>query len=77
LEDCVEVFLIVTQQKLWMEIGLVILIQLYRHLVEQTLDVFDIVVVFQLRINLSASDDHVELVQLQSKELSDLVSQVA
>jgi hypothetical protein len=77
LEDCVEVFLIVTQQKLWMEIGLVILIQLYRHLVEQTLDVFDIVVVFQLRINLRASDDHVELVQLQSKELSDLVSQVA
>lgn len=60
-----------------MEIGLVILIQLYRHLVKQTLNVFDIVVVFQLRINLSASDDHVELVQLQSKELSDLVSQVA
>lgn len=65
--------LIITQQKLGVKIGFVIFITLYLNLVEQTLDVFDVVVVFQLRINLSVSDDHVELVELQSKELSNLV----
>lgn len=65
--------LIITQQKLGVKIGFVIFITLYLNLVEQTLDVFDVVVVFQLRINLCVSDDHVELVELQSKELSNLV----
>lgn len=55
----------------------VVFVEFYGHLLNETLDVFNVRVVFSISVNLVASNDHQEFVDLKTKRLCYLVPNVA
>lgn len=55
----------------------IVLVKLDCDLLEESLDVFDVSVVFGVCIDCIVSDDHDELVDLQTEHLRDLAAYVA
>lgn len=70
-------FFVVAQQILRVQLTAVVLVKLDCDLLEESLDVFDVSVVFCVCINRVVSDDHDELVDLQTEHLRDLAAYVA
>lgn len=70
-------FFVVAQQILRVQLTAVVLVKLDCDLLEESLDVFDVGVVFGVCINRVVSDDHDELVDLQTEHLRDLAAYVA
>lgn len=70
-------FFIVAQQILRVQLTAVVLVKLDCDLLEESLDVFYVGVIFGVCINRVVSDDHDELVDLQTEHLRDLAAYVA
>jgi hypothetical protein len=52
-------------------------VEFYGNLANETLDVLNVRIIFSFSVNLVASNDHQELVDLKTKSLSYLVPHVA
>ena len=60
-----------------MQSWVVVFVLFYGHLANETLDVFNVRIIFSISVDLVASNDHQELVDLKTKSLSYLVPHVA
>jgi hypothetical protein len=60
-----------------MQSWVVVFVEFYGHLANETLDVLNVRIIFSFSVNLVASNDHQELVDLKTKSLSYLVPHVA
>ena len=60
-----------------MQSWVVVFVLFYGHLANETLDVLNVRIIFSISVDLVASNDHQELVDLKTKSLSYLVPHVA
>ena len=60
-----------------MQSWVVVFVLFYGNLANETLDVLNVRIIFSFSVNLVASNDHQELVDLKTKSLSYLVPHVA
>ena len=57
--------LIIAEQEFGMQIWIIIFVKFYCNLIEQTLDILDVRIVFCFSIYLVASNDHYEFINLE------------